>query len=614
MTLTLLPQPRTLRLTAGVLPLTPDRLILLDNAHPQTLRGAAARVQATLLSAHSLRWETVASPTTPAHLIALTLRLAPETVTQPQGYALMIEPNGITLTGHDEAGVFYGACTLAQIIEQSGPELPSLYIEDRPDFPVRGVMLDVSRNKVPTLETLYALVDMLAGWKINQLQLYTEHTFAYRRHPEVWAEASPFTGEDMLALDAFCRARQMELVPNQNTFGHMQRWLKLPRYQSLAEAPLGFDFPWGHHPGPFSLCPLDPGSLDLVTGLLDELLPHFTSRMMNVGCDETFDVGQGRSKAESERVGAGRVYLDFLLKIYDAVKARGHFMQYWGDIIVQHPDLIPELPQDAIALEWGYEADHPFAENSAKFAAAGLPFYVCPGTSSWNSIAGRTANTLSNLLNAAENGLRHGAIGYLNTDWGDNGHWQVLPVSYLGFAVGAAYSWALEANRALDVPSALSRHAFKDSSGVLGQVAYHLGNVYQAVEVVPHNASALFYILQRPLEEVQDDVEQIPADVIRRALETIETISAPLDKVRSQRPDAALLMREFTHVTHLLRHACRRALFAQQPSATLAADLAADLTALKAEFQSVWLARNRPGGLSDSLALFEQARVGYQNL
>ena len=39
----------------------------------------------------------------------------------------------------------------------------------------------------------------------------------------------------------------------------------------------------------------------------------------------------------------------------------------------------------------------------------------------------------------AENGLKHGAVGYLNTDWGDRGHWQVLPVSYLGFAAGAAY-------------------------------------------------------------------------------------------------------------------------------------------------------------------------------
>ena len=94
-----------------------------------------------------------------------------------------------------------------------------------------------------------------------------------------------------------------------------------------------------------------------------------------------------------------------------------------------------------------------------------MPFYVCPGTSTWCSLAGRTDNALGNLLNAAENGIKHGAIGYLNTDWGDRGHWQAPPVSYLGFAAGAAFSWALEANRAMDVPAVVSRFAFDDPTG-----------------------------------------------------------------------------------------------------------------------------------------------------
>ena len=54
-------------------------------------------------------------------------------------------------------------------------------------------MLDISRDKVPTMPTLFALVDRLAEWKINQLQLYIEHTFAYRGHEEVWRNADPMT-------------------------------------------------------------------------------------------------------------------------------------------------------------------------------------------------------------------------------------------------------------------------------------------------------------------------------------------------------------------------------------------------------------------------------------
>ena len=141
-------------------------------------------------------------------------------------------------------------------------------------------------------------------------------------------------------------------------------------------------------------------------GSTTELLPHFTSRLFNVGCDETFDLGQGKSKASVERQGARRrVYLDFLLKIHALVQSHGRTMMFWGDIIMHQPELIAELPKDIIAMEWGYEATIPFDKDGALFAKAGVPFYVCPGTSSWCTIAGRTDNCLANLRNAAENGL-----------------------------------------------------------------------------------------------------------------------------------------------------------------------------------------------------------------
>ena len=116
-------------------------------------------------------------------------------------------------------------------------------------------------------------------------------------------------------------------------------------------------------------------------------------------------------------------------------------MQFWSDIILKHPEQIAALPRDAVALEWGYEADHPYAEHCAALASAGLAFYVCPGTSSWNSLAGRPHNALENVARAAAEGLRHGAAGLLVTDWGDNGHLQPLPASYPGLAAAAGSAW-----------------------------------------------------------------------------------------------------------------------------------------------------------------------------
>ena len=258
-----------------------------------------------------------------------------------QGYRLTIGASGIEAVGSDPAGLQYARATLAQIMRQCPSAVPAGEILDWPDFPVRGVMLDISRDKVPTMDTLRLIVDLLAALKINHLQLYTEHTFAYSRHREVWADASPMTAEEIRVLDAYCRERFIELVPNQNSFGHLEKWLRLPRYRDLAECLEGFEWPWGgRSEEPFSLDPSNPGSLALLEELFDELLPNFTSRLFNVGCDETFDLGQGKSRELCARVGKGRVYLDFLLKIHRLVAARGHTMLYWGDIIMEHPELV----------------------------------------------------------------------------------------------------------------------------------------------------------------------------------------------------------------------------------------------------------------------------------
>ena len=198
-------------------------------------------------------------------------------------------------------------------------------------------MLDISRDKVPTMATLKALVDELARWKINQLQLYMEHTFAYPGHEAVWQQASALTAARSPRARRVCAARHIELVPNQNSFGHMQRWLVHPAYRALAECPEGFEHPWNWSGEPYGLCATDPASLRFLEGLYDELLPNFQSRQFNVGLDETLDLGCGRSRAACEARGTERVYLEFLREVHARVRERGKVMQFWGDIIVKRP-------------------------------------------------------------------------------------------------------------------------------------------------------------------------------------------------------------------------------------------------------------------------------------
>lgn len=546
---------------------------------------------------------------------------------RPEAYRLEIRTDGIDIEGQNLAGIFYALKTLEQILSQDlNPGC--LDILDWPDFPHRGIMLDISRDKVPTMSELYQLVELMSRLKYNQLQLYTEHTFAYRGHESVWKKASPMTPEEILSLDAFCQKHFIELVPNQNSFGHMARWLKHPAYTPLAETgPEGFEHPLTgkHVKAPFSLCPEDEGSLYLLDDLYAQLLPHFSSQQFNIGCDETFDLGQGRSKEACRVHGKGQVYLDFLKQIHGLVKRHGHTLQFWGDIILNHPQLIPQLPKPCIALNWGYEGDHPFMEEGEQFKKAGVPYYVCPGTSSWNSLGGRTKNMLANLKHAAEAAQKQNAIGFLLTDWGDNGHWQTWCISQPGYLLGAAYAWCQSSNQDLGKESELAicldQHVFNAPQSGLGKLLLEMGKIHDLSGIYIKNQSVLFHFLY--------DLDEIPGtgktnglcvshfDLMQgRLLELAEDLT----RMKAASPQEQDLMQECQLSLRFMQQALSlgRARFEHQTSPEnlppeLRLDLAKSLRELLKDYPVIWSKRNRPGGLSDSLQYLEKLLDRYQS-
>ena len=112
-------------------------------------------------------------------------------------------------------------------------------------------------------------------------------------------------------------------MPNQNSFGHLRYFLEDPRLRKLAEVPGPYEDASSEFVRrPTTLAPNHPGTLPFLRGLYDELLPNFSSRFFNVGCDETWDLGRGQSKKLCATKGQGRVYLDFLKKIHREVSRR----------------------------------------------------------------------------------------------------------------------------------------------------------------------------------------------------------------------------------------------------------------------------------------------------
>ena len=542
-----------------------------------------------------------------------------------ESYRLRIDGSGIRIDAATPTGVFRAASTLKQWLASRGRptaagfEVPAVEIEDRPDFPIRGAMLDVSRNRVPTMAYLRRLIDRLAEWKINHLQLYVEHTYAYADHEEVWRDASPFTAEEIRALDTYCRERFIELAPNQNSFGHFHRWLVHDRYRPLAEVPEGFRHPFSIDPEPFSLCATDPRVLELLAGLYDELLPQFTSRRFNVGLDETFDLGRGRSAEACDERGKPAVYLEFLRRVHGMVADRGRQTLFWGDIILEHPELIDRIPEDAVALCWGYEADHPFEDQCARLAASGREFWVCPGTSSWNSFGGRLRNAISNLAAAASAGMEAGARGFLVTDWGDHGHLQPPAIAELPLSIGAGFAWSVEAAR--ETASGPKRnedawldHAVRvvyDGYQTLARTVIDLGALDLNCGGPVMNGTTLFYLLRF----IEDDLTH--RRFRRLSIARLQRTYARLATIRERLPpggDPNHAALDWT--CRLMDWCCRlgierlgagRGLRADRLAPTVRAALGTELRSIAGDLPDVWLPTSREGGLRESQDLLLRA-------
>lgn len=555
-----------------------------------------------------------------------------------EAYRLRVSERGVRLRAPTVEGRFRGLATLVQWLDlhAAGAPIGGLRALDRPDFPTRGLLLDTSRHRVARLEVLEGWIDRLARLKVNQVHLYFEHTFAYAGHEAVWRGWSPIEPDELRRLDSFCRARFVELVAHQNSFGHFHHWLVHEPYRALAECPEGIDHPFSPEPEPFGLCATDPRSLDLLRDLYAQILPNVGSSEFAVGLDEALDLGRGRSREECERRGRRAVYLEYARSVRELVGEHDRRMQMFGDMLVGETALgdgneeatFDDLPDDTTFLAWGYEPDHPFERDLPRFAAAcargeGRRFYVCPGTGAWNSFSGRLGDALTNLASAARSGLRHGASGYLVTDWGDHGHLQPPPISWPGWMAGAVFAWnAARARAWTEDPSSLclaellDRHLLGDEAGVLGRALVELGDVQRATRVRSKNGEPLFFALmmaEKPMAERRGEgLDEPGLQALRRRL---DAILAPLDHARPTWAGAGPIVEELRWVGDVLRVAAdlaeaRLRLGEDRPLSDLPADdraaLVESIQDLGERLRPLWLARSREGGLDASIARFSR--------
>jgi len=525
----------------------------------------------------------------------------------PEGYILSITPDGISLEASSGKGVFRALSTLIQIINHAGdPSLPCLHIEDSPTLARRGFMLDSSRCKVLKMEEVFELIDLLASLGYNELQLYVEHTFAFKKHKTVWKDASPFTAEEIQKIDQYCSDRFIELVPNLNSFGHFERWLIHEEYQDMAECPNGFlrETPYMKRDHGTTLRPNEE-SLHFIDSLYAEYLPNFSSKKFNVGLDEPWELGQGWSQQEVEKIGKDRVYLRHLDGIRRLVEKHGRQMQFWADVLLEKPENAKLLCPTASPIIWGYEPEHPFDEQARVVAECGLSFCLAPGVATWRSLCGRWQVARKNLTNACKNAQKHGAEGMLITSWGDCGNHQPWPTLYPGLFHGAALSWTGKELEEQEVAVAIDRMVYSTPSAGMGNWLIELGKIDEQIGAHMPNTSLDWWILFAARADLLRDAlpKQVRTHQIRTGLDAISEAKKSVPHANNN-PVLEQSIEELSwglDVSEICLTQGMRILKSSHNEAPI------ETTPLLERFQRNWLKRARPGGLKEASTLLTEA-------
>ena len=383
-------------------------------------------------------------------------------------YRLAIAPDAVTLTAGDDEALCNGVQTLRQIIDLNGAVLPAQTITDWPDMATRGYYFDCSRGRVPKLSYLKQVADRLCRYKVNQWQLYIEHTYLFRDLSEAWRDDTPLTAQEILELDDYCAARHIELVPSLSTFGHMYKILSTKTCCDLCELedsekiPFSYSYAGWHH----TLNASDPDSLAFVKKLIDEYRPLFRTNKFNICDDETFDLGKVRSKEQADREGAQALYVRHVKALCEYIVAQGGIPQFWGDIMWRFPESCRELPKETICLNWGYLPEQ--RENEIRdIAASGITQYACPGCCGWNRWMPLQLYAYKNNRIMGRHARKYHAVGILNTDWGDYGHINDPRLTVPGMLYGAAFAWNADEVPFDEINEAVSRLEYGDASGTL---------------------------------------------------------------------------------------------------------------------------------------------------
>ena len=314
-------------------------------------------------------------------------------------------------------GLFQAACALKE-----GRDIPCL--SQKRHIASCGMMLDMSRGGVMTVEAVKRMIDAQAALGLNLMMLYTEDTYPVAGYPYLGYLRGRYTEAELRELDDYAASSGVELVPCIQTLAHLEQFLQWHESTPLKDN---------------DICLLvdEPKVYDFIRAELESVSRLFRSRRVHIGMDEAHGIGLGRYYALHGPTDRFSLLTRHLNRVVDLCQGLGLKPIMWSDMFYRlgsakndyyDPNArVPEravadIPQVALCYWDYYHQDEGFYAGMLEgHRRMGKEVVFAGGLWTWSGFLPQVKRTEATAFPALRACLKAGVSTVLATLWGDDG-------------------------------------------------------------------------------------------------------------------------------------------------------------------------------------------------
>jgi hexosaminidase len=275
-----------------------------------------------------------------------------------ESYQLDAHPEGAKLVAHTATGALRGMETFAQLVApaEDGFQVPAIHIEDRPRYPWRGLMIDVSRHWMP-VAVIERNIDAMAAVKLNVFHWHLSDDQGFRvesrKFPklhELGSDGNYYTQAEIRRVVEYARDRGIRVIPEFDIPGHATSWLV--GYPDLASTPGHYQIQrrWGIFEP--TMDPTREETYRFLDTFLGEMAALFPDRYFHIGGDEVEDT-QWKSSATIQAFAldhqlgtSAELHAYFNRRVQELLRKHGKIMIGWDEV------LAPGLASNTVIQSW----------------------------------------------------------------------------------------------------------------------------------------------------------------------------------------------------------------------------------------------------------------------